>query len=871
VSTLTGKTVAASYKDLLQISNNNIGVDASVRYIEDGEGTPSVLGLSTSIVEVAGAIIPDITLSRDLGSNTRRFRDLYLSGSTIYLGDQELKVGDILTIRDVQNGAYATSTQGALADSALQPGDNIDFTNIINRPTTVAGYGITDAADQTYVDNAILLGTQSISWTNITNSPNTLAGYGITDAATSTQGARADTALQPGDEILFGDLSERPTTLAGYGITDAATSTQGARADTALQPGDGLDFTNLINKPTTLAGYGITDAATTAYVDNAVVASQGSSNWQNIVNTPTTLDGYGITDAATSTQGDKADSALQPGDNVSFTSITNRPNTLAGYGITDAATTAYVDQEILAVSGAVSWDSITSKPTTLAGFGIVDAATSAQGQTADEAYALASTALQSSDAILFSSLSGIPTTLAGYGITDAATSAQGLLAESALQPGDVDVDLTVIESTDIKTVQLSAQELTGDTVIITQTLGTPLLTTDRINGPSELIIDPAGIGDVSGSVRVLGDLVVDGVTTTVNSINMTVSSKQLVVAQGAENAFDANQAGLIVNGANATMIYNANDDAWEFNKALSLTDSIHWNAGEGNEIKLDNSFNLVFSTSGEDVFTYTTQGLLPVTNMSVDLGSESSHWMKIYGHDFWVHDTIQFSFGEVIDADAVSQWNDNLTTVSENSAGWGTTDLGTIYTDIDYLSGAIDSLSGAIDTNTSNISNLSNSITNNTSDIIEVTSTVATNSAAWASGGGGGTGDGSGLQSRTTATVTTGVIADGQSANVEILNVARSYLIQKIYTDKAAWVTLYTDSVARTDDATRNSLTDPVPGTGVIAEVVTTGAYEQLITPGVIGFNNDTTPTTTAYLKVVNNSGTASTITVTITYVQLEA
>lgn len=793
MSTLTGKTVAASYKDLLQISNNNIGVDASVRYIEDGEGTPSVLGLSTSIVEVAGAIIPDITLSRDLGSNTRRFRDLYLSGSTIYLGDQELKVGDILTIRDVQNGAYATSTQGALADSALQPGDNIDFTNIINRPTTVAGYGITDAADQTYVDNAILLGTQSISWTNITNSPNTLAGYGITDAAT------------------------------------------------------------------------------TAYVDNAVVASQGSSNWQNIVNTPTTLDGYGITDAATSTQGDKADSALQPGDNVSFTSITNRPNTLAGYGITDAATTAYVDQEILAVSGAVSWDSITSKPTTLAGFGIVDAATSAQGQTADEAYALASTALQSSDAILFSSLSGIPTTLAGYGITDAATSAQGLLAESALQPGDVDVDLTVIESTDIKTVQLSAQELTGDTVIITQTLGTPLLTTDRINGPSELIIDPAGIGDVSGSVRVLGDLVVDGVTTTVNSINMTVSSKQLVVAQGAENAFDANQAGLIVNGANATMIYNANDDAWEFNKALSLTDSIHWNAGEGNEIKLDNSFNLVFSTSGEDVFTYTTQGLLPVTNMSVDLGSESSHWMKIYGHDFWVHDTIQFSFGEVIDADAVSQWNDNLTTVSENSAGWGTTDLGTIYTDIDYLSGAIDSLSGAIDTNTSNISNLSNSITNNTSDIIEVTSTVATNSAAWASGGGGGTGDGSGLQSRTTATVTTGVIADGQSANVEILNVARSYLIQKIYTDKAAWVTLYTDSVARTDDATRNSLTDPVPGTGVIAEVVTTGAYEQLITPGVIGFNNDTTPTTTAYLKVVNNSGTASTITVTITYVQLEA
>jgi hypothetical protein len=349
VSTLTGKTVAASYKDLLQISNNNVGVDASVRYIEDGEGTPSVLGLSTSIVEVAGAIIPDITLSRDLGSSTRRFRDLYLSGSTIYLGDQELKVGDILTIRDVQNGAYATSSQGALADSALQPGDNINFSNIINRPTTLAGYGITDAVDETYVNDAILLGTQSITWTSITNTPNTLAGYGIIDAATSTQGARADSALQPGDEILFGDLSERPTTLAGYGITDAATSTQGARADSALQPGDDLEFSNIINRPTTLAGYGITDGATTTYVDNAVVASQGTSDWQNIINTPTTLAGYGILDAATSDQGDKADTALQPGDTISFTSIINRPNTLAGYGITDAATISYVDQEIASI------------------------------------------------------------------------------------------------------------------------------------------------------------------------------------------------------------------------------------------------------------------------------------------------------------------------------------------------------------------------------------------------------------------------------------------------------------------------------------------------------------------------------------------
>lgn len=67
----------------------------------------------------------------------------------------------------------------------------------------------------------------------------------------AADGALLDTALQPGDNVSdltndsgyltsvsFGDLTSTPTTLAGYGITDAATSTQGALADTAIQPGD---------------------------------------------------------------------------------------------------------------------------------------------------------------------------------------------------------------------------------------------------------------------------------------------------------------------------------------------------------------------------------------------------------------------------------------------------------------------------------------------------------------------------------------------------------------------------------------------------------------------------------------------------------
>ena len=76
----------------------------------------------------------------------------------------------------------------------------------------------------------------SVAFSDLTTTPTTIAGYGITDAlelgTTSTTALAGDTALFDG---AFSSLSGTPTTLAGYGITDAATSAQGALADSALQ------------------------------------------------------------------------------------------------------------------------------------------------------------------------------------------------------------------------------------------------------------------------------------------------------------------------------------------------------------------------------------------------------------------------------------------------------------------------------------------------------------------------------------------------------------------------------------------------------------------------------------------------------------
>ena len=126
-----------------------------------------------------------------------------------------------------------------------------------------------------------------------------------------------------------------------------------------------------------------------------------------------------------------------------------------------------------------------------------------------------------------------------------------------------------------------------------------------------------------------------------------------------------------------------------------------------------------------------------------------------------------------------------------------------------------------------------------------------------------------GLLPRQTASATTALIGNNVSANLTIA-AAKTYALLKIQTSAAAWVTLYTDTASRTADAGRTENTDALPGSGVIAEVITGGAATQLMTPGVFGFNNDATPSTNVYVKVVNKSGSNAAITVTLTYTQLE-
>ena len=124
-----------------------------------------------------------------------------------------------------------------------------------------------------------------------------------------------------------------------------------------------------------------------------------------------------------------------------------------------------------------------------------------------------------------------------------------------------------------------------------------------------------------------------------------------------------------------------------------------------------------------------------------------------------------------------------------------------------------------------------------------------------------------GLSSRATVSNTSS-LANDAVANVS-LTAPKTFVLLKVETSHAAWVTLYSDTASRTADASRQISVDPIPGSGVLAEVITTGSQTQLITPGAICFNS--AGTGTVYAKIVNKSGTTSNVQVTLTYVALEA
>jgi hypothetical protein len=132
-------------------------------------------------------------------------------------------------------------------------------------------------------------------------------------------------------------------------------------------------------------------------------------------------------------------------------------------------------------------------------------------------------------------------------------------------------------------------------------------------------------------------------------------------------------------------------------------------------------------------------------------------------------------------------------------------------------------------------------------------------------------GSGSSSSIRQTFIVTTGNIGNGSGENKTFSLSAPGYLLYKVETDAAAWVRLYTDTTARTNDSARTIDEDPINVDGLLTEVITTGAQTVSLAPGVVIYNNENPVTNNLPVHIVNRSGGSTPINVTITVVQIES
>ena len=212
------------------------------------------------------------------------------------------------------------------------------WSSLTGTPTTVSGYGITDAqpllisgSNIKTINGNSLLGsgdislTASVDWASITNKPNTISGFGIIDAF----------------DGAWSSLTGTPTTLTGYGITDA---------QSVLVSGSNIKTINgvsvLGSGDLTITGsYGDSDVSAHLNVGTAttgqilswngidfawISGGSGGSETDPIVgaiNGIVKADGAGnITAAVAGTDYSTFDG--------SFNSLSDVPSDLAGYGLT---------------------------------------------------------------------------------------------------------------------------------------------------------------------------------------------------------------------------------------------------------------------------------------------------------------------------------------------------------------------------------------------------------------------------------------------------------------------------------------------------------------------------------------------------------
>jgi hypothetical protein len=205
VTQLSGGGIANS----LINGSSNIVVAASGNISMSAAGTANVAVIAASGLYMTGNVIPSANITYDLGTSTQRWKDLWLSNSTIYLGNAQISAN--ATSVTITNPAGGTTVLSGTSGNSALTGAVVSATGNITGGNILTG-GLISAA------GTITVNSGSAATALINGAGNGVGNIGSSSTYFNTVFAKA-TSAQYADlaEMYVSDFSYASGTVVVFG------------------------------------------------------------------------------------------------------------------------------------------------------------------------------------------------------------------------------------------------------------------------------------------------------------------------------------------------------------------------------------------------------------------------------------------------------------------------------------------------------------------------------------------------------------------------------------------------------------------------------------------------------------------------------
>jgi hypothetical protein len=427
-----GNLARANY---ITVSTNITSANADLGNLTVGNNASISSTLTVSNVTISGKVtgnlVPSDNIVYDLGSSTNRWRDLYLSGSSINLGAQTISAntggltvsnltaaniiatgnlsiagnlntgnitssgnitganiissGDLSVVGNV-SGATATITGNVSGSNLVTTGNvysgNVSVTGVINSGSIILVGNVTGGNT---IMSGVVTASGNISGANIIAVGGVTAGGNVTGSNFVTIGnifagnLTLSGGIQSTGSIVGGSIGTTGTVSATGNITGGNIVTTNIISGTTLTISGNISSLNANLGNLVTASYfsgsgslltSITGGNVVGQVGNALIAGTVYASAQSSITslgTLTVLNVSGNIRSANANLGNLVTANYYQGDGSLLTNIAGVTVT-GNVGNANSAGTSYYAN----VANSVAWTNVTNKPTTVSGFGITD-------------------------------------------------------------------------------------------------------------------------------------------------------------------------------------------------------------------------------------------------------------------------------------------------------------------------------------------------------------------------------------------------------------------------------------------------------------------------------------------------------------------